>query len=148
MDRETVDLLLDVIDAHGVKHLDLTGGAPELNPHFRYLAAAARRRGVRVTDRCNLSILLEPGQEDLADFLAAEGVDVTASLPCILRHVMPARKAFYFPSIEACSASTSGRKGQLRLTCVQPRGPSCAPNHAGHDYNGRCASFRDLIRRI
>jgi radical SAM/Cys-rich protein len=133
MDRETVDLLLDVIDAHGVKHLDLTGGAPELNPHFRYLAAAARRRGVRVTDRCNLSILLEPGQEDLADFLAAEGVDVTASLPCYLEDNVDAQrgKGVYSRSIEALQRLNGlgfGKGAGLRLDLVfNPRGPSLPP---------------------
>ena len=91
-DRDTVDLVLAVIDAHGVSSLDLTGGAPELNPHFRYLVREARRRGLRVTDRCNLSILLEAGQEDLAEFLASEGVDVTASLPCYLEDNVDAQR--------------------------------------------------------
>ena len=62
--------------------LDVTGGAPELNEHFRRLVSAARAQGLRVIDRCNLTILSEPGQEDLAAFLAAEGVEVVASLPC------------------------------------------------------------------
>lgn len=62
--------------------LDLTGGAPELNPHFRWLVSEARRLGRQVIDRCNLSVLLEEGQEDLASFLAAHGVHVIASLPC------------------------------------------------------------------
>jgi len=62
--------------------LDLTGGAPELSPHFRDLVRGARALGVRVIDRCNLTILSEPGQEDLADFLADQGVEVVASLPC------------------------------------------------------------------
>jgi len=65
-----------------VKLLDLTGGAPELNPHFRELVKAARARNVEVIDRCNLTVLEEPGQEDLAEFLAEQGVQVTASLPC------------------------------------------------------------------
>jgi radical SAM/Cys-rich protein len=65
-----------------VRTLDLTGGAPELNPHFRYLVVAARSRGVRVIDRCNLTILEEPGQEGLAEFLALNGVEIVASLPC------------------------------------------------------------------
>jgi radical SAM/Cys-rich protein len=64
--------------------LDLTGGAPELNRHFRSLVVAARARGVRVIDRCNLTILEEPGQEGLAEFLAAHGVEVVASMPCYL----------------------------------------------------------------
>ena len=82
MDMETINLVLDVIRARGVKTLDLTGGAPEMNPHFRYLVQAARERGVEVIDRCNLTILLEPGYEDLADFLAEQGVSISASLPC------------------------------------------------------------------
>ncbi len=82
MDAETVALVLDVTRRHGVKTLDLTGGAPELNAEFRGLVRAARGLGVRVIDRCNLTILSEPGQDDLAAFLAELGVDVTASLPC------------------------------------------------------------------
>ncbi len=82
MDGATVDLVLAVLAARGVGTLDLTGGAPELNPHFRRLVAAARAQGVRVIDRCNLTILSEPGHEDLAGFLAAQGVEITASLPC------------------------------------------------------------------
>jgi len=62
--------------------LDLTGGAPELNPHFRSLVRGARALGRRVIDRCNLTVLFEPGQEDTAAFLAAEGVEIVASLPC------------------------------------------------------------------
>jgi radical SAM/Cys-rich protein len=82
MDGDTVDLVLAVLRARGVGTLDLTGGAPELNPHFRRLVSAARALGVTVIDRCNLTILSEPGQEDLAEFLAREGVTVVASLPC------------------------------------------------------------------
>ncbi len=65
-----------------IEVVDLTGGAPELCPHFRWLVGEARRLGRRVIDRCNLTILLEPGMEDLADFLAANRVEVVASLPC------------------------------------------------------------------
>jgi radical SAM/Cys-rich protein len=82
MSSEMVDTVLQVLRAKGIKTLDLTGGAPELNPHFRRLAASARALGVRVIDRCNLTILSEPGQEDLAQFLAENGIEVTASLPC------------------------------------------------------------------
>jgi radical SAM/Cys-rich protein len=62
--------------------LDITGGAPELSPHFRRLVSGARGLGKRVIDRCNLTVLLEPGQEDTAEFLAREGVHLVASLPC------------------------------------------------------------------
>lgn len=82
MDRETVDILLQFIDAQGIKTLDLTGGAPEMNPEFRYLVLEARKRDVTVIDRCNLTILLEPGYEDMAQFLADNHVDIVASLPC------------------------------------------------------------------
>lgn len=82
MDAQTVALVLDVLRARRIGTLDLTGGAPELNPHFRDLVRGARSLGVRVIDRCNLTILSEPGQEDLADFLADQEVEVTASLPC------------------------------------------------------------------
>ena len=82
MDRETIELLLPVIKARGIKTLDLTGGAPELNEDFRYLVTAARAAGVHVIDRCNLTILFEPGQDGLAEFLAENHVEVVASLPC------------------------------------------------------------------
>ena len=82
MDAETAALVLQVLRARRPQTLDLTGGAPELSPHFRDLVTGARALGVRVIDRCNLTILSEPGQDDLAEFLAAHGVEVTASLPC------------------------------------------------------------------
>ena len=82
MDADTVDLVLQVLQRQRLQTLDLTGGAPELNAHFRRLVVAARALGVRVIDRCNLTILFEPQQEDLAEFLAAHRVEVVASLPC------------------------------------------------------------------
>lgn len=82
MDGETVDMVLAVLARRKVKTLDLTGGAPELNAHFRRLVVAARKLGVRVIDRCNLTILSEPGQEDTAEFLASNSVEVVASMPC------------------------------------------------------------------
>lgn len=82
MGGETVDLVLAVLRARHLATLDLTGGAPELNAHFRRLVVGAREAGVRVIDRCNLTILNEPGFEDLAGFLAEQRVEVTASLPC------------------------------------------------------------------
>jgi radical SAM/Cys-rich protein len=85
MDAETAELCLDALRRHPeIRTLDITGGAPELNPHFRRLAAEGRRLGRHVIDRCNLTILSEPGQEDLAEFLAEHGVEVTASLPYYL----------------------------------------------------------------
>jgi radical SAM/Cys-rich protein len=82
MGRETIEDVLRVLAARGIGTLDVTGGAPELNPHFRHLVHETRALGIRVIDRCNLTILNEPGFEDLADFLAREGVEISASLPC------------------------------------------------------------------
>ena len=82
MDSATIDLVLDYLKHTGAKTLDLTGGAPELNPYFRALVTEARALGCKVIDRCNLTILSEPGHEDLAQFLAANQVAITASLPC------------------------------------------------------------------
>jgi radical SAM/Cys-rich protein len=82
MGREIAELVVEVLAARRIGTLDVTGGAPELNPHFRDMVRAARRLGVRVIDRCNLTVLNEPGFEDLAEFLALERVEVTASLPC------------------------------------------------------------------
>jgi len=82
MDGATVALIPEVLAARQIGSLDLTGGAPELHPQFRELVRQGRSLGVAVIDRCNLTILQEPGQEDLAAFLAEQGVTVVASLPC------------------------------------------------------------------
>lgn len=82
MTLDVVDLLIQAMQKLQVQTLDLTGGAPEMNPHFRYLVERATAFGLEVIDRCNLMILLEPGYEDMAEFLAANQVTITASLPC------------------------------------------------------------------
>lgn len=82
MSEEGIELVLQAIKRLGIKTLDLTGGAPELHPQFRQLVTEARQMGCEVIDRCNLTILQEPGQEDLAEFLANQRVTVVASLPC------------------------------------------------------------------
>ncbi|MDZ7753466.1 MAG: arsenosugar biosynthesis radical SAM (seleno)protein ArsS [Gammaproteobacteria bacterium] len=92
MTWETMQDLLEFVDRAGVAVLDLTGGAPELNPHFRTLVELASARGVQVLDRCNLTILEEPGQEGLAEFLAEHGVRVVASLPCYLEENVNAQR--------------------------------------------------------
>ncbi|NOZ53881.1 MAG: radical SAM/Cys-rich domain protein [Gammaproteobacteria bacterium] len=84
MALETINTLLDYLKVSGAGYLDLTGGAPELNPYFRYFVTQARALGVVVIDRCNLTILEEPGQEDLAQFLVQNQVEITASLPCYM----------------------------------------------------------------
>ena len=82
MDAATLALIGQVLAARGLHTLDLTGGAPELHDGFRSLVSTARALGVRVIDRCNLTILFEPGQADLAEFLAGQRVEIVASMPC------------------------------------------------------------------
>lgn len=82
MDDATLQDVLRVLETHQVSMLDLTGGAPELHPRFRELVSAARAMDITVIDRCNLTVLDEPGQEGLAEFLARQQVRVVASLPC------------------------------------------------------------------
>lgn len=84
MTRETVDDIVMFLRSNKLDTLDITGGAPELNPHFRYLVEIARESGLHVIDRCNLTILQEEGQDDLAPFLAEHQVEIIASLPCYL----------------------------------------------------------------
>lgn len=84
MSRETIDQVLALAEAANIHTLDLTGGAPEMHADFRYLVRIARERGIEVIDRCNLTILEAPGYEDMADFLAAQQVQIVASLPCYL----------------------------------------------------------------
>ena len=114
--------------------LDLTGGAPELNPHFRELVRGARALGRRVIDRCNLTVLLEPGQEDTAEFLASEGADVIASLPCYTAGNVDAQrgKRVYERSIAALRRLNAlGYGDGLRLDLVyNPLGPSLPPPQA------------------
>ena len=85
MDRETLDAVIRFMDRSSITTLDLTGGAPEISPLFRPLVSTAHARGVKVIDRCNLTILLEPEQQDTASFLAANRVRIVASMPCYLK---------------------------------------------------------------
>lgn len=139
MSAETIAGVLDFIAASpGLKALDLTGGAPELNPHFRHLVVAARARGLRVIDRCNLTILNEPGQEDLADFLAEHHVEIVASLPCYLEENVDRQrgKGVFEGSLRALrrlnQLGYGGNDGSRQLNLVyNPQGPSLPPPQAG-----------------
>lgn len=135
MPRETLELILPVLKARQINTLDLTGGAPELHEDFRYLVAEARAGGVHVIDRCNLTILFEPGQDDLAEFLAEHRVEVVASLPCYsLENVDKQRgKGVFDKSIaglQKLNALGYGQPGSdLLLNLVyNPQGPSLPPN--------------------
>ena len=134
MDRATIDQVLAYLAAHQVDTLDLTGGAPELNAEFRYLVVAARALGVKVIDRCNLTILSEPGQDDLARFLAANQVEVVASLPCYTEELVDRQrgKGVYERSIAgilALNALGYAEPGTgLVLNLVyNPQGPNLPP---------------------
>jgi radical SAM/Cys-rich protein len=135
MDAETLDLVIDVLSHHDIQTLDLTGGAPELNPHFRNLIERTRAKGVHVIDRCNLTILLEPGQADTAEFLANNQVEVVASLPCYLEENVDAQrgKNVHQGSIlglKKLNALGYGQPGSgLALNLVyNPIGPSLPPS--------------------
>jgi radical SAM/Cys-rich protein len=83
MKRETAERVLELLEASpSIETVDITGGAPELNPHFRFLVEGARRRGRKVIDRCNLTVVFEPGMEWLPDFFVRERIELTCSLPC------------------------------------------------------------------
>ena len=134
MSAETIREVLAYLQASGVPTLDLTGGAPELNAHFRDLVTRARALGVHVMDRCNLTILEQPGQEDLADFLALHEVEIVASLPCYLEeNVNRQRGKGVFDSsvrgLQALNARGYGAPGSGRILNLvyNPQGPVLPP---------------------
>jgi radical SAM/Cys-rich protein len=138
MSPQTITDVLAFIEVAGVKKLDLTGGAPELNPHFRDLVLRARELGVHVMDRCNLTILEEPGQEGLAEFLARQRVEVIASLPCYEQdNVDRQRGSGVFDrslrALERLNALGYGHsRSGLELSLVyNPQGASLPPPQAG-----------------
>ena len=92
MSSATISNVLDFLKRKEIKTLDLTGGAPEMNPGFKELVSEARKDGVHVIDRCNLTILLEEGYQDLASFLAENRVEVIASMPCYLEENVDAQR--------------------------------------------------------
>jgi radical SAM/Cys-rich protein len=138
MDDATVELIPRVLQARGLATLDLTGGAPELHPRFRWLVERARALGVRVIDRCNLTILSEPGQQDLAEFLAGHDVEIIASLPCYLEENVDGQrgKGVFERSIaglrqlNALGYGTPGSGRTLNLV-FNPQGPALPPAQAG-----------------
>ncbi len=143
MTRDTVLEVIAWLQASGIQTLDITGGAPELNPHFRLLVAAARNLGAQVMDRCNLTILREPGQEDLAQFLAAQQVEIVASLPCYLAENVDRQRGqgVFDASIRALQQLNQIGYGQagspLKLHLVyNPQGPVLPPAQQSleHDY--------------
>ena len=92
MSTENIEAVLEFLRVRKIRALDLTGGAPEMNPDFRRLVVEATAMGVKIIDRCNLSILTEDGYEQLAAFLAEHRVEISASLPCYLKENVDAQR--------------------------------------------------------
>lgn len=154
MDEETLALIPRVLAARAIGTLDLTGGAPELHPGFRGLVRAARALGVRVIDRCNLTILSEPGQEDLAEFLAEQGVEVVASLPCYAADNVDRQrgKGVFERSIAGLQRLNALGYGQPDGTRVlnlvyNPQGPVLPPDQARleADYRRELAAHFGIV---
>src|SRR6202521_2484701 len=134
MAAATIDLVLAVLSRRRIATLDITGGAPELNPHFRRLVSGARDLGVHVMDRCNLTVLEVAEQEDLAEFRAGEAVEIVASLPCYLEDNVDRQrgKGVFDSSIRALQRLNALGYGHeasgLVLNLVyNPQGPSLPP---------------------
>lgn len=133
MTHAVASKVMEYLEYSGASVLDLTGGAPELNPEFRSMVIRARKAGVEVIDRSNLTIIEEPGQEDLADFLADNGVTVVASLPCYSeKNVREQRGDGVFESsirgLQKLNQLGYGRKNHLQLNLVyNPNGAFLPP---------------------
>ncbi|HAG93138.1 MAG: radical SAM protein [Pseudomonadales bacterium] len=153
MSWHTAQQVLEVVRKRRPAVLDMTGGAPELNAHFRWLVEQSRAEGVEVIDRCNLTILQEPGQESLADFLAAQGVRVVASLPCYSEQNVDSQrgKGVFEGSIEGLKTLNAlgyGRQGSgLILDLVyNPGGAFLPPSQQAleQQYKERLAAEFDI----
>ncbi|MEL6186557.1 MAG: arsenosugar biosynthesis radical SAM (seleno)protein ArsS [Myxococcota bacterium] len=137
MTRETIDACLDAVDRSGAHTVDLTGGAPELNPDFRYLVEEAKKKGRHVIDRCNLTILLTRKMRDLPEWLAEHEVEVVCSLPHYAARNTDAQRGdgTFEKSIEALRRLNEVGYGQgdpkRMLTLMSnPSGAFLAPNQA------------------
>ena len=136
MDRGTVDNVIAFLRKKNISTLDLTGGAPEMNPHFKYLVKTAKEMGVHVMDRCNLTVLEEPEHTQLAEFLAKNNVEIIASMPCYLEeNVNAQRGAGVFEKsikgLQKLNALGYGASDKLIINLVyNPQGPNLPPSQA------------------
>ena len=145
MSAQTMDKILAWAAHNGITRADLTGGAPELIPGFRRFVDGLLELNIAVTSRCNLTVLFEPGQEDLAQWYARRKVRLVCSLPCYTRENVEAQrgKGVFGKSIEALKALNHfgyGRHSELLLDLVyNPVGPTLPPPQAGleSDYKVR-----------
>ena len=134
MSQEILADVLSFLAVSSIRNLDITGGAPELHSRFRDLVVRARELGAHVIDRCNLTVLTEPGQEDLDSFLSRNKVEIMASLPCYTPELVDRQrgKGVYEKSIDGLkrlNALGYGAEGSgLVLNLVyNPQGPSLPP---------------------
>ena len=134
MTHETMDLILDFLAQSDIQAVDVTGGAPELNPHFRYLVEQIKGMGRHVMNRCNLTVLFESGQEDLLNFFKQHQIELVCSLPCYLQENVDEQRGrgVFVKSIEALRLLNGigyGREGSgLELHLVyNPLGASLPP---------------------
>jgi radical SAM/Cys-rich protein len=148
MSRETLDACLRLLDTANIGTLDLTGGAPEMNPHFCHAVETASRLGRHVIDRCNLTILTLPRYEHLPAFLAEHRVEIVASLPCYLEENVNRQRGdrAFDRSIEALRTLNglgyAAEGTGLALTLVyNPVGPSLPPDQAKLE-----ADYREHLR--
>jgi len=122
MDRGTVDKVLAILKEHRIRCLDVTGGAPELNPHFRYMIQSARENDVHVIVRTNLTVFFEPGMADIPEFFRDNIVEVIASLPCFTRENVDRMRGRAFEKsikgLRTLNALGYGRNGGLVLNLV------------------------------
>ncbi|MCA8996205.1 MAG: arsenosugar biosynthesis radical SAM protein ArsS [Planctomycetaceae bacterium] len=137
MSEEIAEAVLSLLSRAKIGTLDITGGAPEMNPQFRRLVTGARQLGCRVIDRCNLTILLAPGYEDLPEFLAENEVEIVASLPCYLEENVDRQRGdrVFQRSIQALQRMNQLGYGvsdsSLELSLVyNPVGPSRPPDQS------------------
>lgn len=160
MSLETIDRVLELLrkDQH-IQVVDITGGAPELNPHFKYLVKNLRDLKLQVIDRCNLTVFFEEGQENMPEFLAEQGVQVIASMPCYLEENVKAQRGqnVFEKSIKALQKLNGlgyGKEGSgLQLNLVyNPAGMGLPPEQAmlQNDYKHHLkehygVDFNDLL---
>ena len=134
MSRETAEAVVRFLDVSDAGTLDITGGAPELNPNFKYLVIEAKARNLRVIDRCNLTVFYEDGMSDLPDFLARHQVEVVASLPCYQEENVDKQRGrgTFSKSVEALKRLNGlgyGKKKEFILNLVyNPVGPRLPPS--------------------
>lgn len=154
MSQDVMQACLDVLKQHPFSTLDVTGGAPEMNPHFRWFISQARPLVSRIIDRCNLTILLAPNFDDLPDFLAEHRVEIIASLPCYLESNVDAQRGdgVFEKSLEALRRLNGLGYGQpgsgLVLNLVyNPLGPSLPPDQTklAEAYHQELASRHGII---